>query len=742
MSKISTSSREWAQAGFKDFVSETLASPYALQPAYAAGNQIANRASIANDLKATLGVERLPVVGIKILPNEFGPNGEQVFEPLSKDARVRAVGTWLNFSNSNGTFFASSVLNDWVEVAFYGTGLNALVHSEGSRAFRVTTDGGTEVATDLNTSASAVLAGRSYNMNSVVSCVSGLTLGWHVCKLRQNVNATNVIFMGFEIVGPSSLTVPAGNAFSGMNKDSLILNTTSAHTSSVTGSRGGRIVKYLKDSVIAETFQVVDAAAAYSASASHGNEEVVRRVQFREFGANRADDFSTLVGSTGNRTYTLDDGVTNLNSRGVTQNVGSGVEGFYITTANNDFWTITFVGTGLDVIATQHNGSTGNTPNEQLIVDGVLQDTRQYSLSPIDKQIKLVSGLPYGTHTVKLAVLATGAGITGDFNTKEFIIYQPKKPSLPVGAIELADFNVMATYVANASQGAAFIGAGVLRKQNIREMVYGGGGSWGITADFSTCSGYLVNDNATTGDFIQYVFFGTGFDFRYQQASSSTTATITVDGSTNLSGFTTSTYGSGNSLVASTGVLTIGSSSLSGCGVSVSGLSLGLHTVKITLTTTSGGGFRTEAFDVITPIHSHDKGFLKVGSLAMQDSRNKTPSPVNPLNGVDFSKAKAWLMYDVVNTKIVSSFNIGAVLSPSTGTFDIVFQRPFKSRPVIAGTHQSDGGLQAPTSGFGGTDLAWRSAIRIITRDNAGSAASAQSFSIVCFGELENEENQ
>jgi hypothetical protein len=110
-----------------------------------------------------------------------------------------------------------------------------------------------------------------------------------------------------------------------------------------------------------------------------------------------------------------------------------------------------------------------------------------------------------------------------------------------------------------------------------------------------------------------------------------------VDGSANLSGFTTSVYGPSAVLTASTGTVTgTFSSTQWGNGAQVSGLSLGLHTVKVTTNSTNAHYF--ESFDIITPVHSPKSNLpgdlqntLLVGSNSLGDSRLLPAQTVKPL---------------------------------------------------------------------------------------------------------------
>jgi hypothetical protein len=98
------------------------------------------------------------------------------------------------------------------------------------------------------------------------------------------------------------------------------------------------------------------------------------------------------------------------------------------------------------------------------------------------------------------------------------------------------------------------------------------------------------------------------------------------------SALTTSFYGTTFSYANTTGVVTLtAGAGTSGCGISINGLTLGWHT--ITINWTSGtGSINTEAFDIITPVHSHRSSLyadlqnaLPVGSSAISDDRLFTP---------------------------------------------------------------------------------------------------------------------
>ncbi len=414
-----------------------------------------------------------------------------------------------------------------------------------------------------------------------------------------------------------------------------------AYNAVVTGTRGGRVVAYLnQNGTIGQAWQPVDAAQANMGSADHSNEEIVRQHHFREFGAGRGDDFSLIVPGAGASQYafTLEDGTTTLAGHQTVIPTANNGTGIGLNTITTPFISITFVGTGLDVIANKASG--GGSFTLTATVDGTLLGTTytesSFYAALVDQKLKIVSGLPYGTHTVKFVV-------TGTFSLnvvlKQFAIYQPKKPSIPSGAVEIADYNVMADYVANNTQGMHTIATGVLRKQASREVIYAGS-NW-VAAGPSPGSyvdGWLFYTNGGTGQTASITFFGTGIELRSQSfATNSNNITVQVDGTTPGS---VVTYGN---WTYSAGILNQAASpnSLGGSGMRITGLTLGVHTLK--LTNNNAGQMTIDTFDITTPIHFSKSNLygdiqntLPVGSCGISDNRKFTPvKDILPV-------AKAW----------------------------------------------------------------------------------------------------
>jgi hypothetical protein len=599
---------------------------------------IVGRSSIPNiaaDLKTSMGVERIPVQQIYQLQTEFGASGEPVFAAVNDDKQqIRFVGTWTSPVDSSGQYASTITVNDYCEVTFYGTGLNMLMVPAASQDFRVTTDGGAE-GSNLAVAYSTILNARNYSSNTLISLVSGLSLATHTVKIRNNAVA-GLKPSGFEVLNAqSTLTVNSGIAYANGSKLSLASQQSPAYNSGfesgTLGTKGGHVVVYQKsDGTVGKAVTPTDATALYLTSASHTNEEIVRKHYFREFAASRTDDFSVAFGNSQTRSFTLDDGATTL--------VGS-VINFYQpaiigntqevihTTGTGSYITFTFVGTGLDVTFV---GSTGISDAHNVTVDGVNISTTFTIAALVNSTIKIVSGLSYGTHTVRFT---RNAALNYGVSPIHFIVYQPKKPSLPSGAIELADYNIVGNYAANTA-GTISPSQGVIRKFGNRENTYVG--SWAIGLD-AAASGFNDIFTSTATNYFEYTFFGTGIEHKGWIAAGAQNYTYSIDGVTNLTGagYTTNLYNAstGLTLTGSTGVLSgTQAGNSSAVTASITGIPLGRHTLRVTFNSGTNG-LRNDTVDVITPIYSaksnltyDQQNTLPVGSCSLSDNRRFSPT--------------------------------------------------------------------------------------------------------------------
>ena len=693
-------------------------------------------------LKPTMGIERINARAIELVVDEKGPNGEPVWRLSTGDERIRFIGyTWANASTTNGSGpqVTSGTTGEYIEVTFYGTGLNILDANGSSRGLVASVDGGAEGANILP-DVSGVFAGRGNVPNMLYKVTSGLTLGTHTVRLRKSVSGYSLQPYGFEILNQdSSITIPKGEILSGGKKQVNSAASTMAYNSGFDGSpvlngRGGRVVIYSKDGVTGKVIQQTNASALTLGSTNHSNEEVIRKINVREFGVNRADDFSGATSSA--KAFTLDNGTTTLM---VTSGVGqviSGIDGFAYSAINNSFF-ITFVGTGLDV-ATVTNAAYNAT--QTVSIDGGSASTITFPVGSYGIT-KVVSGLPYGTHTVKFTLTAS---VAGQFNFVDFFIFGPKKPAIPAGAVQTGEYYLMANFVNNSTQASEALATGVLRKAAVREFLYTGA-SWtsGLTVGTGTAgavAGFRAL-GAAAAQVVTYSFYGTGFDLRISTPVAVNTFTVAIDGTNPTAAGATATgfYGQFSSFVAGTGVATSNGTGQFANGLWVSGLPLGFHTVTLTQNAATSFGF--ESIDIITPIHfpANKRGSLSLNpDVAFFRKFDK-------LGKVDLSKAKAWLKYDGVNDIILSSNNIANVIHSSAGHYIVYLERPMKNKHyAIIGMAQryATGVGQVNTIGIDDTSEALRPKFDHFDLHSlpSGAAGNDAIFSVVVFGELFDED--
>jgi hypothetical protein len=561
-----------------------------------------NMQDLANDLGVRMGINRVMTQEIYPVNNERASTGASVFK-VSGDLfnQIRFIGSWLNNVSADGTFPYSTESGDQVEITFYGTGLNLLTYTEAvGLDFRASVDGGA-FGSNIYTpgvSGSNILGGRRYSSNSIYPVVSGLSLGVHTVTI-QSFNANFFRVFGFEILNDSSnLTVQPGVSFVNGKKLTLgsqqTLSYNSGFESGTLGTRGGRVIVYQKsDGSIAKAVTPTDASQLNLASATHANEEVAKEYNFREFTAGRTDDFS-IVNTLGSAVvaYTLADGVTSL----LLNTGASGGLGFSTpregVQADSGFIQFTFVGTGLDIIGINDLSIRAY----DVSVDGTSIGTLNVSSVINSNVLKVVSGLPYGTHVVRFT-----KGILNSFGINSFIVYQPKTPTLPAGSIGLSAYNIMADYVgvSNTLGGTTLaIGRGVLRKQASNGIVYAG--SWiysGVSADFPAGN---IFGSSTSGSYYEYSFFGTGLELRHTYSTVSASYTVSIDGA-NYTGAATAKASAGSSWTPGTSTWVVAGSL--GSSLEITGLSLGIHKVRVTKDASVDFMYPV-SIDVITPIHS------------------------------------------------------------------------------------------------------------------------------------------
>jgi hypothetical protein len=717
------------KAAFEDFIIPTFE--------VAPSTTIQNRALVTRSLKAIAGVERIHTKSILLLSNEFGSTNEQVHEIDTKDSRIRFVGDWVNTSSTTGSGITTTTIGHYIEVTFYGTGFNLLTRTSGSFDFRASVDGGAEGANLFTTGYSSVLDARNYSPNAILPVTSGLSVGWHTIKIRNATSASLFYCFGVEVLNQrTDLGVYSGAGISNGSIQGLSSLTASAFNTGIVGARGARVVKYLQNGMISQAVQEVDNTSQYFSLADHTNEEVVRRINFREYGANRSDDFSTLGASTTERAFTLEDGSSTL----VGASVWADVNGMIMGNILNGFTTITFTGTGLDIISLT-NGSPGDTIT--VYVDGISIGNLPAAVTLTKPQlIKVCSGLPYGSHSVRFK----NTSDLSDRYVQDFIIYQPKTPSIPNGALEIANYNILATFIPNTSVGTLATGmtasTGILRMMNVRGMTYVGTYTLGaINNNFP--SGYAEALTQANGNYIEYTFWGTGYDQRFlEQTARAALINVTLNGvaltTANFPTALTANTGNGVSMNLGTGVLDMQAASTVGFGgVSVYNLPLAKYTLRFTKGDALATVLEVACLDVITPIHVNDSSF-KIGNQSLTSPNKFSPEKIQINGAPDLSRAKAWVVFDGVNQILYSSYNVQAVLRTATGIYYVYFEKPFKIRGsspygLNGSVLVSSSLAETQNSGF------TNSYCLIETSSSSGVKTNAGLITMVAYGELADE---
>ena len=188
-------------------------------------------------------------------------------------------------------------------------------------------------------------------------------------------------------------------------------------------------------------------------------------------------DFSMLNDSD-NLAFTLDDGLTSCAGNSVTG--GSGIH----CAGDNTSFTIYFIGTGISMLGVA--GTNGGTDDFRWYVDGI-QVKRCLSGFAYGGHHNVAQNLPYGTHTFR--VHRVTANTSGQIH-KEFNFYQPKMPPIPADACILADYMLMADFVAQNVEGIQNVSKGTRYVSPSRDIHYDCGGTAVLTTNPDTYANY------------------------------------------------------------------------------------------------------------------------------------------------------------------------------------------------------------------------------------------------------------
>ena len=315
--------------------------------------------------------------------------------------------------------------------------------------------------------------------------------------------------------------------------------------------------------------------------------EVAKTFHWREFGNGAANGGSPATYADGSMldgaddiAYVMDDGLTSLSGHNLTRE--STYESFR-TDATDDFYNVTFIGTGLTLNIKSQEVTFGSTDDYDFIVDGVIIKTYD-SGDTLEPLTVMVQNLPYGTHTFRMEVKATPGA--EHMNAKEFTFHQPKKPPIPEEAVVLADYMLMADFVPQTSVGIQYISKGIRSVSCSRDMWINGSGlsmSLNLVPNHGN-HGFRMHDGNDSGNLMcRLPTFCTNFVLNGYQSDSH--HHLNLDGTDNDSSATkdnTEAYGSFAHLT--------------------SDVTLGVHTVGFNAASSKNGNFSN--IDVATPIHT------------------------------------------------------------------------------------------------------------------------------------------
>jgi len=623
---------------------------------------IVNRAQVRNpklDLGTKFGLNRFQFTSIFNISNELGPVGQEVFGVMGDQVNdVRFVGQWssdivdLHLNNGPEYPAVSNAGVGYIEIFFYGKGLVLLLPNliasggNNNTDLRVSIDGGSEGA---DVTPTAVFSeNRNYRQNIPLVVASGLAMDFHTVRIRKATTGTATEFgvLGYTVIGPNTMQVDQGTYFSNGKVYTLnslaTLNFKTIFETGAIGTKGGRVLVYLKpDGTIGKAITPTDVNVLSFTSTDHANEEIVDELYYNSFASGRTDDLASELGAVSNKHFTKSDGLTamyGLNLEVYHLNTSTSSESYGVATgASTQPVHFTFKGTGFDLkIVDNTTNASHDTLNKRVHIyvdDVLLGQTQNTSLQIGGIRIeKIVSGLKYGTHTVRMVPLTTQ--ITWSWVFISALIYAPKKPSIASNFLALDEYCILGDFLANTTEGAMKISEGVLRRHSSRDFLYAQGttGSvdWLINMTSALrCNGaYIETDRLNA--YLETLFHGVGFDFRFGNIASAMTLTFTVNNLalnvTNFPSLASSIYATNGSFNTSTGVLTFSAgSSGESKGLVITGLPLDSYKIRVQSNTASAL-WQFEALDVISSID-----FTSYSKIINQNEAALGNRPINQL---------------------------------------------------------------------------------------------------------------
>ncbi len=399
-------------------------------------------------------------------------------------------------------------------------------------------------------------------------------------------------------------------------------------------------------------------------NADHSEEAIAYEVESRDFGRDRTDDFRTLGGSGSNRAFNMETGDFGLSCINCVHGDPDGRILFPNTTGSS--YTIHFMGTGIDLIR-QDNANVTSSQVNSVEVDGELVGQLDSNGSTGIRLEKIASNLPYGPHTVKITLQNTAAYSPG---LKRFRVYQPKKPAVAEGSVEIASYSIPADFEKppeDLTGGELTMPVGTVSMTPDRGFEYRGSWSTVSTSPAQMKFGLQADTNSNGAQF-KFNFLGTGFvHFWTGETNNSSQIFIRVNGQlltdTNFPTVTKTynTNGQGGGFFPLEGRINQGTSigNVKGCWFSVENLPHGVYEVEFTLN--NSAFMRNAGVSIIAPAHAID---FTTGRNSLQDLREQMPVITEAL-------------VEDRNQRVYNLKNVNQVLEVGVGFYIIWFESPF-----------------------------------------------------------------
>jgi hypothetical protein len=190
-------------------------------------------------------------------------------------------------------------------------------------------------------------------------------------------------------------------------------------------------------------------------------------------------------------------------------------------------------------------------------------------------------------------------------------------PPIPEDAVVIADYMLMADFVAQGATGAGKISKGIRTVSSSRDIFYNAGSTLTLNFPDATSIDFALDSGPNTAVKFELPFFGDGFVFRWNNHS--TYAVVNTDLKISDTLVTTANfsdlvaYTPSGSYNSTTGYLTPTGGSRYNDSLSITGLGLTQQTMQAHAANNPSGNnrYRITYFDVVSPIHtsSHYQSF-------------------------------------------------------------------------------------------------------------------------------------